>query len=174
LVSAYFAFWLFPKVYDSRTNSTVRVWFQMKDPSSGSVQYYPNLEAFRRDYLKFLSDQAYLYFCACDILPLSQTPRCDPAANWKKIDPPTLNCENVATCLTAVYTIDETMRYGYLAGLKTNAGESFSISDVPPAPLSDPAGWGKAARWPLFFVCLFFAVRLGRSLVEFLFLPYDK
>jgi hypothetical protein len=174
IVSAYFAFWLFPEVYDRRTSATVQLMFQTKDLSNGSIVYYPNLETFRRQYLKSLSDQTYLYFSGCEILPLSQRPMCDPTTNWKKLDPHVLNCTDAATCSTTSYTISETQRYMYLVGLKTTTGDSFSISDLPPPPLSDLAGWGNAAKWPLFFVCLFFALKLGRSLVEFLSLPYEK
>jgi hypothetical protein len=174
IASAYFAFWLFPEIYAARTNSIVQVWFQVKPTADDPYVYYPNQEPWRKQYRNYLSDRTYLFFSACEILPLSQRPFCDSSNNWRALPPSVLNCVDVATCSTGLYTVNEDQRHRHLAGLNPVSGASFSIADLAPLSLSDPVGWGNAARWPLFFVCLFLALKLGRSLGEFLFLSYEK
>ena len=172
--SACFAFWLFPRVYAARRTATVQVYFQANDLSDNSTIYYPNLEMYRKEFQKNLSDQTNLYFSACDVLPSSQRPICDTTHNWKKIKPSELNCVDAVTCSTLNHTLGENQRDQYLSGIVPIGGAKFSISDLPPLSWSDPTGWGNAAKWPLFFVCLFLALKLGRTLGEFLFLSYAK
>lgn len=174
IASAYFALWLFPEVYNNRTNATVQVYFQSKTPSNGSVFYWPNTEVFRRENLKNLSDRTHFYFSRCEILPISQRTKCDGAKNWRMIDPRELNCTDVVDCLTERYTLTDAMRQQYFVDLIPTTGNTISISDLPALSLSDLTGWGNAAKWPLFFVCLFLAIKLGRSFGEFVFSPYEK
>jgi len=174
IASAYFAFWLFPDVYANRMNAKVQIWFQTKDPSNGSVVYFPNLEIFRKEQLKNLSDRTHFYFSACDILQLSQRTKCDVSRNWKMIDPRELDCADVVGCSREIYTLSDTKRQQYFSGLIATNGASISLSDLPTLSLSDPTGWGLIAKWPLFFVCLFLALKLGRILGEFVFSPYEK
>jgi len=174
IASAIFAFWMFPEVYSNRNNSKVRVWFQTKNPSNGTLVFFPNREIYRKEQLKNLSDEKFFYFCTCDMLPASQSPKCDPTLNWIKIDPHELNCANVAECSSETYTLNDMARKQYYANLTPLSGASISISDLTPLSFTDPSGWGYAAKWPLFFVCLFLALKLGRSLGEFIFLPFDK
>jgi hypothetical protein len=174
ITSAYFAFWLFPKVYAERRHAPVQVYFQTKNLSDNSTIYYPNLEVYRKMFYKDLSDKDFLYFSACEILPLSQRPICDKTDNWIGITPSELNCIDVATCSSPNYILSEKKRDSYVTGIVPMGGAKISISDLPPLSLSDPIGWGDAARWPLFFVCLFLALKLGRNLAEFLFLSYSK
>jgi hypothetical protein len=174
ITSAYFAFWLFPKVYAERRLSTVQLYFLAKDPSDNSRIYYPNLEVFRKMFHKDLLDKDFLYLSSCDILPLSQRPICDGTDNWKGIPPREVNCIDVVTCSSSTYILSENQRSRYLTGIVPVGGAKISLSDLPPLSLADPIGWGDAARWPIFFFSLFLAVKLGRALAEFLFLSCSK
>ncbi len=174
ICSAYFTFWLFPEISSTRSATTVQVYFLAKESSDNSIVYYPNLETYREEFHENLSDQTFLYFSACDVLPVSQRPICDRAKNWKGIKPRELNCKDVATCSVSNYTMSENQRDKFLNGLTPIGGAKFSISDIPPLSWSDPSGWGSAAKLPLFFISLFLALKLGRTLGEFLFLAYNK
>jgi hypothetical protein len=108
------------------------------------------------------------------MLPLSQRPVCDDTDNWVRIDPHALGCNDVKNCSKSTYFLNEAEKNQRLNNLLPKTGASFNISDIPAPSWSDPTGWGNATTWPLFFVCLFLAVKLGRPLGEFLFLSYDK
>lgn len=172
--SIYFAFWLFPEINSGRSTATVQLYFQAKESSDNSTIYYPNLETYREGFRKNLSDKNFLYFSACDVLPVSQRPICDSTRNWKGIRPSELNCKDVSTCSVSNYTLSENQRDKYLNGLIPTGGANYSIPDLPPLSWSDPSGWGNAAKLPLFFITLFLALKLGRTLGEFLFLAYNK
>jgi hypothetical protein len=173
ITSAYFAFWVFPKIYEARTGATVRLWFQGKNPDGNPV-YWPNTETYRTPPYNDLRDESFLYFSKCDILPLSQRPVCDDTANWTRVDPHNVSCNDVKGCSTPIYSFNQAEKNKYLTNLVPKSGMSFNISDIPAPSWSDPTEWGETTRWPLFLVCLFLAVKLGRALGEFLFLPYDK
>jgi len=177
VASIYFSFWLFPDVYDKRTTAVVGVKFQttvLRDGSSQHTVYYPNQAAYRTRHGSVLSDADFLYFSACEALPLSQRPICDSERNWKRLDPQKVECSDVISCSAETYRISEDDRYVLLAGVKPVGGTNFSISDMQSPSLSDPGGWGKAAQLPIFFICMFLGLRLGRSAGEFIFTPYEK
>ena len=173
LGSSYFAFWLFPKIYAARTGAVVRLWFQGKTPEGGAV-YWPNTEAYRKEPYNSLRDASFLWFSRCDILPLSQRPVCDDSNNWAPVNPSDIGCIDVRTCSVSTYFLNREKKNEQLSNLTPKSGSSFTMSDVPSPSWSDPTAWGDATRWPLFFVCLFLAVKVGRTLGEFLFLGYDK
>lgn len=172
LASAYFGFLLFPKIYAERTSAVVEVHFRTGD--EGSTVYYPNLPTYRGEFLSQISDRNFLYFTACDALPLSQRPICDTSRNWKKVDPRYLGCSDVASCTADTYRLSEEQRYIVLSGARPISGASLSIHDLTDPSLSDPGGWGRSATWPVFFVTLFFSMKLGRTIGEFWFTPYVK
>jgi len=172
VVSGYFVFRLFPEIYDARTSSLVDVYFQTKN--SDQVVYLPNLSATRTNNLSRLSDPQYLYFSACEVLPLSQRAICDDSRNWRKLEPQELGCSDVKSCAAISYRLSEDQRYQYLVGIVPEKGASITISDQEKLSLSEPAGWGRQAKWPIFFVSMFLAFKLGRATGEFLFLPYER
>jgi hypothetical protein len=176
--SAYFAFVLFPAVYERRTSALVEVHFQTSvktsDASIKGLVYYPNLPTFRTRHASDMTDEGFLYFDACEALPLSQRPICDSSRNWKKLDPKKVGCGSAVQCNVERYRLSEEERYILLADVKPSNGANFSIGDLQSPSLSDPGGWGTAAQLPLFFISIFLALKLGRSLGEFLFTPYEK
>jgi hypothetical protein len=125
-------------------------------------------------YVPSVADREFLYVSRCDALPISQRPICDPSANWVRLPPRELGCTDVASCEVPVLLLSPERRYGLLTGIKPRGGAAFSLGDVPNVSLSDPGGWGQGARWPIFFISLFLAVKLGRALGEFLFQPYSN
>jgi hypothetical protein len=176
LASAYFAFWLFPSIYESKTSTAATVWFQCNGSSSGAPSrvYWPNFPGFRKTYLSNLADREFLYVSRCDALPVSQRPVCDPSDNWVRVSPGDVGCKEVVGCETPVLRLSQGRRYEFLTGIRPLPGAAISVADLPNLSLSDPAGWGKGARWPIFFISLFLAIKLGRALGEFLFQPYSK
>ena len=173
--SWYFAFRLYPKAYAALSDTVVPVYFLVRDPSKPyGVIYYPNTREFRRLYLKSVSDNEFLYYSACDILPPSQRPYCDVSSNWKMVHASVFNCVDVKTCEQPTYTLSEWRRNLELAGISTKGGQKITIDEKKEVSLKDPVGWGYAARWPLFFIFLFFGVKLGRAIGEFLFQPYKS
>ena len=182
VVSIYFSFWLFPYVYAKRTSAVVGVSFQTKvsqDGASPATVYYPNLALFRTQQGSALSDTANLYYSSCELLPPSQRPICDRTRNWIKLAPEMVGCSNVAACTVETHQVDEDERLVRLAGVTPLQGANFSISELESSSrsslsLSDPTGWGMAARLPIFFICLFLGLKLGRSVGEFIFTPYEK
>ena len=90
LASAYFAFWLFPSIYASRTTVLAIVYFQANE--SNNTVYWPNLPVFRKDHFSNIEDKNHLYYSACNALPISQQPSCAPSANWLRLDPALLGC----------------------------------------------------------------------------------
>lgn len=173
VVSAYFSFWLFPKIYAELSEAVVDVYFQTDSPSEGTI-YFPNERGYREIYLGRLSDAHFFYFDACQITPLSQRPICDSSRNWKKIDLTVLKCKDIKSCTATVYILTGLEKKQYLADLNPKPGYSFSISDDAKPTLSDPITWGPLAQLPLFFFSLFLALKLGRLLGEFVFLTYEK
>jgi hypothetical protein len=174
LVSAYFAFCLFPEIYDLRNGRIVTLYFQTrKGDDTAHIIYYPNSSPFRKHYGSVL-DKETLYYSRCAVLPLSQRPNCDSTANWRGLDPKSVGCSGVATCKAETYRLSELEWYSALEGVRATLGDKILVGDLAPLSLSDPVGWGHAARWPIFFVSLFLGIKLGRALGEFAFAPYDK
>lgn len=177
IVSALFAFRVFPAIYEDRTSTVVEIHFQAHVPVDGgrlAQIYYPNTPTFIDRFGQFRADSAFLYFSACDALPLSQRPICDTSRNWKKLDPRLMECQDALACDLGTYRMGEEQRYVILSGINPAEGASVDIDDLQRPSFSDPGGWGKNATWPLFFICMFLALKLGRSLGEFLFTPYEK
>ncbi len=52
VVSAYFAFWVFPDIYAKQSEAVVDVYFQTRNPSEG-ITYYPNTDQFNRRFAHF-------------------------------------------------------------------------------------------------------------------------
>jgi hypothetical protein len=172
VASAYFAFWLFPEIYENRTSSLVTVWLQTKN--GDQVIYQNNLPAELTSNLERLADSEYLYWSACEVLPLSQRPLCDYSRNWKRLMPTEVGCTDVRSCTVTNYKLSENQRYQSFVGIVPEKGANISIADQEKLSISEPAGWGRQATWPIFFVALFLALKLGRAAGEFLFLSYEK
>jgi hypothetical protein len=85
-----------------------------------------------------------------------------------------LGCTEVAGCEAQVLRLSQARRYDLLTGIKPLRGAAIAVADSPKLSLSDPAGWGEGARWPIFFISFYLATKLGRALGEFLFQPYSK
>ena len=169
--AAYFAFWLFPEIQAGRTAATVEIYFQTQNPST---IYYPNSGTYRKEFKALLSDKLFLYFSRCEVLPLSQRPNCDITRNWTKLEPSDAGCADVANCLESQHTFSESEKTRHWNDIRSATDSRIAISDPPPLSWSDPSGWGESAEWPLFFLSMFLAVKLGRSLGEFLFTSYNK
>lgn len=161
IVSAYFSFSLFPNTYTERSSAIVEVWFQTQSPT-GAIVYYPNEKNFRKAYLDRISDNRFLYFNACELMPLSQQAICYENKNWKKLDLISFQCKDVKSCLTTVHKLGKNERERYFADLNLKPGVSFSLADKAELKLSEPLAWGHAARWPLFFILIFLSLKLGR------------
>lgn len=173
LVSAYFAFMLFPKIYALRTSALVPIYFQTADDSQHTI-YQLNSPLSRKLYLSHIEDKNFFYFSRCDTLPLSQRPICNTSNNWWRLEPQHLGCNDVMNCTATTYRLSEEERYEAIAGIVSSEGAHVSLQDLPSVSLSDPGGWGVGAKWPIFFISLFFAVKMGRAIGEFVFTPYTK
>jgi len=172
LVSGYFAFVLFPQIYSRRTSALVRLFFQTK--AKGETTYLPNTPNWREAHLDQLSNSSYLYFDLCEAVPNSVRVACDSSANWYPIDLKDLGCNSIKGCNASTYHLSEEQISQYIAGLTTLPGRTVSLQDLPRPSLSDPVSWGSGAQWPIFFISLFAAIKLGRGIGEFLFTPYAK
>lgn len=173
VVSSYFAFSLFPNVYSEKQSAIVEVLFQTKD-QTGKTRYWLNAQGNRGKYSDVLSDDRVFYFDACEAAPLSQRAKCNSSDNWWPLTPASLGCTEFDSCEATEYRLDEAEREFYITNLEPNEGESIKVSDKKALSFSDPLGWGHSARWPLFFIALFLALRLGRALGEFTFLAYEN
>ena len=177
IASAFFAFSLFPRIYSARSGAVVEIHFQTnekyQDPNMEAT-YFPNTPTFREQHLSQISDRVFLYFSACEALPLSQRPICDSSRNWRRLDPKEVGCSNVVDCAATTHRLSEDERYMVITGVHPVPGASVSLHDVAELSLSDPAAWGKEAKWPIFFVSLFLAIKCGRAIGEFWFTPYRK
>jgi hypothetical protein len=168
VAAACFAFLVFPNLF----NSVATVWFQAATPS-GSV-YWPNTDEYRKKYLSSLADTSFLYISNCDALPQSQKPNCDLRKNWSRLSPAEVECKNIETCGAITYRLSQEKKSELYTRLVPLDGHLIDLSDVKTISLSNPAAWGDAGKWPVFFVTLFFGIKLGRALGEFLFTPYGK
>lgn len=177
VASAYFAFWLFPSVYDARTSAQVELHFQTKNPGKNNPQgtwYFPNRKTYKDTYMSYIDDKTFLYYSACELLPISQRTICDTSRNWKKLDPRDVGCSEVKSCNAYMHRLSEEERYSTITGATPVQGATFNLKDMPSLSLSDPAGWGKSAALPIFFISLFLSLKLGRAMGEFAFKPYNE
>jgi len=163
-----FAFCVFPAVVDP----VAQLYFQTK--VANETTYWPNSKSFRAQYLGNLSDTRNLYYTGCSIVALSEVQNCDPKYNWFKLDPKSVNCANVATCNKDTYFVPKDVQATVLQYLTSMNGHPPRAKDPNTVSFSDPAGWGDVGKWPIFFVTLFLAVKLGRVVGEFAFTEYAK
>lgn len=176
-VSAYFSFYLFPSIYEERTSAPVEVHFKTKDPGGDvgdGAWYFPNTPSYKNKYSSVVSDTDFLYYSACEALPISQRAICDTSRNWRKLDPKLVGCDNVVDCNLLYHRLSEEERYIQITGAQAKQGASISLSDAEALSLSNPGGWGKSAAWPIFFISMFLGIKLGRAIGEFAFKPYTE
>jgi hypothetical protein len=167
--ASYFAFWLFPAI----VHPVAQIYFQAK---IGDVtNFWPSSKSFRARYLGNLSDKVNLYYTECVVIALSDVQNCDPNRNWVTVDPKSVDCTEISACDQDTYFIPRDVQA--LLVLQTFLSKDdhpLRVKDPNAVSFSDPAGWGDAGKWPVFFVTLFLAVKLGRAVGEFAFTEYTK
>jgi hypothetical protein len=167
--ASYFAFWVFPGIVDP----VAEIYFQTK--VGNATIYYPNSQTYRTQHLSALSDTNHLYYTGCNLVALSQVQNCDPSYNWENLDPKDVDCTDVSNCHKERYFIPKDVQAQiFRDSLKSINGLPIPAKDPNTVSFSDPAGWGDAGKWPVFFVTLFLAVKLRRAAGEFAFTGYTK
>ncbi len=136
--------------------------------------YWPNSETYRKQFLPHLSDKSYLYYSACSVVPPSQ--QCDQTKNWRKLEPKEVGCIDIASCVKeSLYLPSDLQSLTLIQGpILSMSGTPIAVKDPNTVSLTDPVGWGDAGKWPIFFISLFSAIKLGRAIGEFVFNPYSR
>jgi hypothetical protein len=168
VAASYFAFRVFPAIVDP----AAQIYFQTK--VGNETTSWPNPKSFRAQYLGNISDTSNLYYTGCSTVALSEVQNCDPKYNWFKLDPKSLNCTNVSTCSKDTYFVPKDVQATVLQFLTSMNGHPPRAKDPNTVSFSDPAGWGGAGKWPIFFVTLFLALKLGRAVGEFAVTEYAE
>ena len=168
IASSYFAFYMFPRMVEPK--ATIYLQTQI----ATNTVYWPNSLTYRNQFLSLLSDKASLYYSACSMVAPSQN--CDQTNNWRKLEPKYVGCTDVIGCTKESFYIPEDLQSLTLTQgqIRSVSGTPISVKDPNKMSLSDPVGWGDTGRWPISFIVLFFAVKFGRAVGEFLFTPYSK
>ena len=174
IISTYFAFFLFPTIYNSHNDTFVRLYFQIEDKKTDSYIYHTNSPSFIKKYKDKISDKDFFYISVCQVIPFSQRPNCDISKNWQKISPIHVGCKKVINCNESTYRLHKKEKHLYYADLTPKLGKQFNIKDLDELSMENPISWGISAQWPIFFIALFMALKLGRALGEFIFLPYEN
>jgi hypothetical protein len=169
--ASYFAFWVFPSI----VHPAVQIYFQAKDDGEAKT-LWPNSKTYRAQHLVNLSDKANLWYTKCSLVASSEVQNCETVnENWLALAPESVDCKDVSGCDQDMYFIPRDVQALLsLQPLKSKDGHSLRPKDPSVVSFSDPAGWGDAGKWPIFFVTLFLAVKLGRAAGEFAFTEYTK
>ncbi len=184
IVSAYFSFVLFPKIYDEHNSTIVSIKFKRLESKAQTpggekkleARFTPNEAGWREKYLKSAVERDFLFYNACELLPFSQRPICDSYSNWRKVSLDQVGCKGkkLENCKVEFLRLDAEKRYLQVIGLKPVKGKEFSLADRESISFKEPATWGKSASLPLFLICIFLGTKLGRTLGEFVFKPYGN
>ena len=170
VLSLLFSFWLYPDIYNKITGSTVRLYFTIKT-DDGKVTYVTNKNGARANFDKFIYDNARFYYTACDLISFPQRESCDEYNNWLPIDSKIFGCSDVRNCFDKEYVIISKLdREKALLSVNTQKGNTLLQKGHEGVSLSDPAGWGADASLPLFFIFIFFGLKLGNLIKPYLFL----
>jgi hypothetical protein len=172
IISLVFAFSVYPEVYKSRNNNYFTLYFY----DGNKKIYHVNDHYHRVKYLDSATERNKLAFDACQILPVSEISKCSPNSNWYSFPLERFGCTQLSSC-----KVDEVMLSGkeiknYVNRLTAVEGKTLNIKEVKEKELSysNIEQWGMAARWPLFFMLFFMAVKIGRAFGEFMFKPYEE
>jgi len=175
IVSWYFAFKLYPAVYREITEKVVILCFQVKVTENGkqNIYYYPNNQGNKAKHHDYLSDKDNLYFSGCTLLPMAQRSSCENYINWIAVPLKEIRCSNLMECEHDYWSFSESQQRKMIKRLKALTGEPMPRRDEN-LKITEPMGWGEAAEWPLFLILIFLGTKFGRTLGEFLFMPYEK
>ena len=76
-------------------------------------------------------------------------------------------------CERYYWSFSESQLRKMIKRLKAVTGEPMPMRDEN-LRITEPMGWGEAAELPLFLIVSFLGTKFGRTLGEFLFMPYEK
>jgi len=185
LVSAHWAFNIFPKEYNKIYGATVELYFQTEQNSK--VIYRPNNKTYREKYLTYISDTDSVYFDSCDLLKYDVNITCDDTSNWKKVNLKQLNCSNIKSCITPFLVMSRPEKIDYLISLvkennlSNNKTLVKQIKDGSPAnksniDIQNPISWGEPdiSKWGVFVLLFLVLIKVGRSLGEYVFSTYEE
>ena len=152
-----FAFGIYPRVY------RVNVLLYVKQEGG----YSPNTAAFRRDVHGRISDDPYLYYSRCDVLPLGYGLACDRSRSWVKVSPEEVACKDVISCGAALMSLPEWRRNHAFTDIPIRPGEVLKIPEGNAVPWQLILHLGEAGRWPLFVLLSYLGLILGRAILDF-------
>jgi hypothetical protein len=92
---------------------------------------------------------------------------------WFPLPPKDLGCSDVVGCTVQEYRLSVQQRNGLALGLRTQGINVVGFPPVANTSISDPGGWGDDGRWPVWFFCVFLAMKFAKALEEFLFRRKD-
>jgi hypothetical protein len=175
IVSSYFAFCLYPAVYKDVTDKLPILCFVVKIPQNDKIinNFYPNNPENKAQFGKLLADNNNLYYSGCSLLPLTQRSSCSGYANWITVPLNRVGCSSVINCDVYRLAVSESEQREVIKRLNTLTGDPMPPGDQN-LKITEPMGWGKAAEWPLFITLIYFGIKFGRIIGEFLFKPYKN
>jgi hypothetical protein len=106
-------------------------------------------------------DRANLYYTPCGVLDCG--PDKDRNYQWKSLPPKKLDCSEVVDCAVEEYTLSVQERNYLRLELRT-AGINVGFPPAASTSISDPGGWGERGKWPVFFFCVFLAMKFVKAL----------
>lgn len=123
-----------------------------------------------KNYSKFIPSPFRIYYNTCDII--SSQKECDITKNWRSVSLD-YHCGDKKGCLLDKIALTRELRNLSLAEVIGTDGNSRNLRE--PLSNQDPKSllfWGEDASWPIAILCLFFLLKLGGTLFDFLNLKH--